>query len=139
MVFVGNADMRLCRAVVVGLLVIASLIAGAPAVRTQQAPESAGPARFAIIIKNRKIDPAQQLVRVRQGDTLELTFTSDEAAELHLHGYDQLLALEPNVPATLRVAAKTAGRFSLEAHGFGRDAKRSRNHAVLLYLEVYPR
>jgi FtsP/CotA-like multicopper oxidase with cupredoxin domain len=131
--------MRLRRAFLIGVLTAAALTAGAPAPRAQPASEAAGPQRFVIAIKSRKVDPAQQQVRVRQGDRVELTFTSDEAAELHLHGYDQLLTVEPNVPATLRLMAKTAGRFSLEAHGFGGDAKRRRNHAVLLYLEVYPR
>src|SRR4051812_13139769 len=137
----GSADMRLRRAFVALTLMAASLIGSGPAMRAQQAqpPEAAGPQRFAITIKNRKIDPPHQQVRVRQGEAVELTFTSDEPAELHLHGYDQLLAVEPNVPATLRVAARTAGRFSLEAHSFGRDGKHGRNHVVLLYLEVYPR
>jgi FtsP/CotA-like multicopper oxidase with cupredoxin domain len=131
--------MRSRRAFLIGVVMAAALTIGEPAPRAQQALEAAGPQRFEIAIKNRKVDPAQQQVRVRQGDSVELTFTSDEAAELHLHGYDQLLAVEPNAAATLRLTAKTAGRFSLEAHGFGRDAKRGRNHAVLLYLEVYPR
>jgi hypothetical protein len=60
---------------------------------------------------------------------------------LHLHGYDQLLTLEPNVPATMRFTAKIAGRFPLEAHRFGpaSGAGRHRSEGPLLYVEVLPR
>jgi hypothetical protein len=91
---------------------------------------------FAIAIKNRKVDAAQKLIRVTRGDTLELEFSTDEAAELHLHGYDKLIKVEPAVPALLRLDATIAGRFSIEAHGFG--SGRSGPHVLLLYLEVHP-
>jgi hypothetical protein len=60
-------------------------------------------------------------------------------AELHLHGYDQMLTVQPGSPAVMRVQARTAGRFAIEAHRFGPDSGRSRRHVVLLYLEVHPR
>jgi hypothetical protein len=37
--------------------------------------------RFAITVKSQKVEPAQKLIRVTRGDTLELEFTTDEAAE----------------------------------------------------------
>jgi hypothetical protein len=94
--------------------------------------------RFAITIKNRKVEPAQKLIRVTRGDALELEFSTDEAAELHLHGYDKLIKVGPAAPAVLRLDATIAGRFSLEAHGFASD-KSGQHHIVLLYLEVHPR
>ena len=101
---------------------------------------AAEPIRISIAIKNRKVDAGQRLVRISQGDTLELAFSSDEAAELHLHGYDQLVAVEPSKRALLRVEAKIAGRFSLEAHSFGKSAgRRKHTRVVLLYVEVHPR
>jgi hypothetical protein len=99
--------------------------------------------RFSIAIANRKVDPAQQRIRARQGDTVELAFTSDETTELHLHGYDRHLNVGPTAPAVLVLEAKIAGRFSLEAHSFGGDSRTgrasARRHVVLLYLEIYPR
>jgi hypothetical protein len=97
--------------------------------------------RFVITIKNRTVDPAQKLVTVTRGDTIELEFTTDEAAELHLHGYDKQIKVEPSALAVLRFDATIAGRFSIEAHGFGsgKSGQRGRSHVVLLYLEVYPR
>jgi hypothetical protein len=114
----------------------------APAQAQQSAP-AAAPAvqRIAIAIKGRKVDSAQQRIRVPHKDTVELAFTSDEKAELHLHGYDRLLTVELGATAVLRLDATIAGRFSLEAHSFGGGGERRgrRGHVVLLYLEVYPR
>jgi len=70
-----------------------------------------------------------------------MVLTSDEAAELHLHGYNILLTLTPNVPSTIKFTAKIAGRFPLEAHRFGAasGSQRHRGAGPLLYVEVLPR
>ena len=97
--------------------------------------------KFSIAIRNRKIAPAQQTLRVKQGSAIEIAFTSDEAAELHLHGYDKLVVVRPGETATLRLSAAIAGRFPLEAHALdaGQETPRRRSsHVVLLYLEVWP-
>jgi len=101
------------------------------------------PKRFPIVIRHREVEPAMRVIRALQGDTVEITITSDEAAELHLHGYDILIPLEAGKPAVINLVAKIAGRFSLEAHRFGApgtaaDARRQKE-VTLLYLEVYPR
>jgi hypothetical protein len=97
--------------------------------------------RFAISIQALKVDPTQRTIRVTQGATVELAFTADEPMELHLHGYDLLLTVEPGAPAVMRLDAGIAGRFAIAAHRFDRDAGKGRSvrHVVLLYLEVHPR
>ena len=70
---------------------------------------------------------------------LEIEFSTDEPAELHLHGYDKLIKVAPSAPTVLRFDASIAGRFSIEAHGFASDKSGQRRHVVLLYLEVHPR
>jgi hypothetical protein len=130
------------------LLVATLVLTGAAAIVPAQQDQRAAPAapartaepvRFSIVIRNRKVP--QQRIRVTQGDVVELAFTSDEPAELHLHGYDRLVTVAPNAPAVLRLEANIAGRFSIEAHGFagGTGGQRGRGHVVLLYLDVYPR
>lgn len=103
---------------------------------------AAEPLRFSIMIKNRNVEASHKTLRVAQGTTVELTFTTDEAAELHLHGYDHMLAVAPAAPAVLRLDATIAGRFAIEAHRFGGGAAeagtRRYAHVVLFYLEVYP-
>jgi len=125
-----------------GLFTGVVLLAGAAMTQAQPAP-SVEPARYSIVIKNRKVDPPLERIRVAQGDVLELAFTSDERAELHLHGYDKLVTVVPGAPAMLRLDAKIAGRFAIEAHNFAGSAEgqraSARSRGVLLYLEVYPR
>jgi FtsP/CotA-like multicopper oxidase with cupredoxin domain len=94
--------------------------------------------RFSIAIQARKVELGQKTIRVTQGQAVELAFTADEMVELHLHGYDRLLTVQPGSPGVMRLQAKTAGRFAIEGYRFGNDS-RSRRHVVLLYLEVHPR
>ncbi len=101
---------------------------------------SAEPARFSIAIQGRKVDPTQKTIRATQGQTLDLNFTADETVELHLHGYDLVLTVQPGSVAVMRLQANTAGRFAIEGHRFGSGTSGSRSprHVVLLYLEVHP-
>jgi hypothetical protein len=125
------------------VFVVAGLLAVDPVGWSQRACEHAAhaaePVRQSIVISNGKVDGGQNVIRVVQGDTVELEFTGDEAAELHLHGYDRLVTLQPGRPAVLRVEATIAGRFPLEAHAFGTGGGRRHMHSVVLYLEVLPR
>jgi hypothetical protein len=107
------------------------------------AAETVNPIRIAVPLKNRALaNPVQKDIRITQGDVLELVFTTDEPAELHLHGYDIYLNVEPGAQAALRVDAKIAGRYPLEAHRFGSvtpEPRGAHGHLVLLHLSVYPR
>ena len=114
----------------------------APGLNSPAVAQSAQPRQFAITIKQRKVEAAANVIRVSQGDAVEIVLTSDEAAEVHLHGYDLLLSLTPNVPATMQFTAKIAGRFPLEAHRFGAASSSAKGTAAagpLLYVEVHPR
>ncbi len=142
------------------VLALLSVVAGIPVPSLALFPTAAAAARdsgvtqrFSVAINQRRVAAAMRVLRVAQGDTVEITIASDEEAELHLHGYDILVSLEPGKPAILRFEAKFAGRFAIEAHRFGPpggpgeasgspggrgDARRQRE-ITLLYLEVYPR
>ena len=125
-----------------GVLTLAIFGANAvPGLMSPAVAQSASPRQFAIAIKDRKVEAAASLLRVSQGDTVEIMLTSDEAAEMHLHGYNILLSLTPNVPGTIKFTAKIAGRFPLEAHRFGAapGSQRHRGAGPLLYVEVLPR
>jgi plastocyanin len=97
--------------------------------------------QFAVTVEKRKVVSGPDVVRVSQGDSVQIVLTADEAAEVHLHGYDLLLSLQPNVPGKLEFNAKIAGRFPLEAHryGPGEPASHHRGGQPLLYVEVHPR
>jgi len=91
-------------------------------------------------IEKRKLASGTNPLRVRQGERVTLAWLSDEAATLHLHGYNVELVLEPGAPATMAVHAYAAGRFPLTAHRFsGKPAHGSgQKERALLYLEVHP-
>lgn len=52
------------------------------------------------------------------GETVVIEVTSDVADELHLHGYDKELMLEPGKPAKLKFTANIPGVFEIEMHEF---------------------
>lgn len=99
--------------------------------------------RFSVVIEHRKVVPDTPVLRATQGDTIEIAVTGDEPTELHLHGYDIALTLEPGKPTVFRFEAGIAGRFSMEAHGFGLPGAAGgtprRREVTLLYLEIRPR
>ena len=71
-------------------------------------------------------------LRVSQGDTVRLTFTSDEHGEIHLHGYDLTADVSPEHPGELVFQAKNAGAFGINFHVFASgatpDSDQSREH-----------
>ena len=87
-------------------------------------------------IENRRIVAPEGAIRIVEGDAVELRWVSDEAVELHLHGYDKKLRLRPGVPAAMPITAHATGRFPITSHGWG---KHGHGHAALTYLEVHPR
>ena len=90
---------------------------------------------FDVVIRDGEVQ-GEQTLRVSQGDDLRIEIQSDSALELHLHGYDIKVHVEPGAIATLSLDAKVAGRFAIEAHGHSHTGS---GHRTLLYLEVHPR
>ena len=135
---------RLVRGAVIAVLVGMPAAEWPPTPFSWPAARAADPIRISVAIKNRGLaNQVQKFIRVTQGDLLELIFTSDEEAELHLHGYDLHLRVGPGVPNVLRVDAKIAGRFPLESHRFGSATSEpgaaAHGHLTLLHLAVYPK
>ena len=108
------------------------LLALAAAPLTCVAAEPAGKA-FELAIAKGRVDAAQQTVRVKKGDKVELRWTSDRRIALHLHGYDIEATVTPEAPAVMSFQARIAGRYPVSEHGHG-----SRHERPLLYLEVLP-
>lgn len=94
--------------------------------------------RFDLVISERKLQLDEKIIRVSQGESVELVWTSDEAAELHLHGYDIGFKISPEGPAIVTFKAHATGRFPVTSHGFGGSNGDENGHQALLYLEVYP-
>jgi ferric-dicitrate binding protein FerR (iron transport regulator) len=71
-----------------------------------------------------------KVVRLKRDDQVALSIVSDRADEVHVHGYDLKLKLEPNKPAALQFVARRTGRFAIELHKSG---------AEIGVLEIYPK
>lgn len=97
------------------------------------------PQRFTLDLHDGQVLKEQQTLRVHQGDAVELRWTTDRPARLHLHGYDIQLAVNPGEPAVMAFTARAAGRFSVAAIRDEPAGRASHQHgAAILYLEVYP-
>lgn len=71
-----------------------------------------------------------EMIRVTQGDAVAIRFISNQADELHLHGYDITVPLVPGKPAMLMFVAEHPGRFGYELH---------QAHREIGVIEVYPK
>ena len=67
-------------------------------------------------IANRATTSTREDLRATQGDTVSLRFTSDEAGDVHLHGYDLTTLVSPDQPGSLTFEATNAGSFGLNFH-----------------------
>lgn len=71
---------------------------------------------FDIVVKQGRRVSGPALIQVHTGEEVVLRVTSDQADELHLHGYDLHLRLLAGEPGTLRFKAVHSGHFDYELH-----------------------
>ena len=93
--------------------------------------------RFDLVLKSGELLPKdQRTIKVRQGEAVELRWSSDQPVRLHLHGYDMEIAVKPGEPTVTALKARIAGRFSVERL---QDKPGGHQHGgKVLYLEVHP-
>ena len=106
------------------------VLAAAPLAGVAAEPASRA---FELALAKGRVDAAQETVRVKKGDKVELRWTTDRRIALHLHGYDIETTVTPGTPAVMSFQARIAGRFPVSEHGHG-----SRHERPVLYLEVLP-
>ena len=89
-----------------------------PAAATQPAAAAmpTQPRSFDIAVSQGRRISGPELIQVHAGDEVVLRMTSDQADELHLHGYDLHLRLLAGEPGTLSFKAVHSGRFDYELH-----------------------
>lgn len=91
---------------------------------------------FDLALKAGALPKNLQTIKVKQGDSVELKWTSDQPIKMHLHGYDMQIAVDPGEPTVTAINAKIAGRFSVE-----KLAEKGGGHhhgGKILYFEVHP-
>lgn len=106
--------------------------APAPIAAAEPAPLPAAPAvpvTNDYVVRGGQRISGPEVIRVKQGEDVHLSVSSDKADELHLHGYDLHLHVHAGEPARLSFKAEHSGRFELELH---------KSHVELGNLEVMP-
>ena len=123
------------RILIVGLSALMLLTGSAKATDDKKADTVAE-----LVIEQRKL-AGKNTLRVTDGQTVELRWSTDEAAELHLHGYDVVAKAKPGAPGVMRFTAHATGRYPVTVHGFGDKHAHGGGHAekAMLHLEVYPK
>ncbi len=87
---------------------------------TSTTPSPGSPAtEIAVRVTGGRVDPAPRRVTVPVGTPVRLQVTSDVADTVHIHGYDEELALEPGRPGTLTFVADQPGLYEVETHETG--------------------
>lgn len=97
----------LCAVLLVGIG--GYFLMGSPALQSGPATKE-----FTWDVKAKKLVAGDETMKVNKDDTVVIKITSDEAEELHVHGYDRSVELEPNKQATLTFVANASGRFPIE-------------------------
>ena len=92
---------------------------------------AAEPRRFDLRIENGRIAGDVKTVQVRRDEAVELSWSADRRTDVHLHGYNIEVTVNPGQTQVMAFRARATGRFPIEAHGA--------RHTVLFYLEVHPR
>lgn len=59
---------------------------------------------------------ATKTITVDKGDTIVIRGRASSAGEMHVHGYDKEVALEPNKIARIKLKATIDGEFPIEFH-----------------------
>ena len=88
------------------------------------------------IAKRKIVEPDGGNIRIYEDDTVELRWSGDEKAELHIHGYDVLIHITPGEATSTVITGHATGRFPITSHHWGDG---SHGHDALAYLEVYPK
>lgn len=95
---------------------------------------------FNLHIEKRHLKDDLKKIVVKQGQQVKIIWHTDEAVDIHLHGYDIEIRVTANESAEMNFKARATGRYPITNHGFGEESGQGDkpHHGALLYLEVYP-
>lgn len=71
---------------------------------------------FTLEVQDGELVGGPRTLTVNEGDTVNITVTSNKDDEMHLHGYDKEVELTAGKPSTLSFTANLTGRFDVELH-----------------------
>ncbi len=88
----------------------------APSIATSPVPATQEVTQLTLVLEDGEVTGDTPLARLTAGRPVRLTVTSDVADELHVHGVDETLDLEPGEPSVLEFTPGSPGRFEVELH-----------------------
>ncbi len=106
---------------------------------TGMAPEGPAERVFDLRIEDGKVAENMRVVRVTQGDTVRLRWTTGAPVVLHLHGYDIEKEVTPGEVTEFAFTARATGRFPVNVHREGESHAAAHDEAPAVFVEVYPR
>lgn len=69
-----------------------------------------------VVIADGKVSPNAEDVKVKEGQTVTVTITSDVDESIHVHGYDQTAEATPDKAGAVTFTADVKGVFEIETH-----------------------
>lgn len=95
---------------------------------SESATESAaGVQQITVTIASGEVTPPPDRIEVDEGRVVRIVVTSDEADEIHVHGYDLSSDVEAGAAVTIEFTADMTGLFEVESHHLD---------AVLFHLQI---
>lgn len=93
----------------------------APEETPTQSPAETGDAveTIRVSVRDGEASPPPDRVSVDQGQRVRVVVTSDQADEVHIHGYDESIELEPGERGSVEFTADQPGVYEVETHGSG--------------------
>ena len=89
-----------------------------------------------IVLEKGELKSGNDKISVSQGENIKLGFVSDMEMEVHLHGYDLKLTVNPNKESVMQFTAEATGRFVITSHAdLGSHTSHS-EHALLFESET---
>jgi hypothetical protein len=67
-----------------------------------------------VTVAGGRVTPPPAPVDVRRGTTVVIEVTSDVAEQVHVHGYERMVDLQPGQPGRIQLTASNAGTFDVE-------------------------
>ena len=74
---------------------------------------------FDLTINDAALEAGAEVYRVKNGDTVILLITSDEAGSLHVHGYNREQPFDADTQVRMEFVADVEGRFAMAFHPLG--------------------
>jgi hypothetical protein len=93
---------------------------------------------FALRIEQGRVPADKRLIRVKQGDIVNLQWSTDRRISVHLHGYDVEKEVAPGSVTDMTFTARATGRFTIESHIAKTPSGGHAHGDVLVTIEVYP-